>query len=179
VTGPAAASQDRRDFRENAASHKVDRAISGNSRRSSGTQENVERLRAALAAEHAALFAYGRIGIHLDDAGQAEARAAEVAHRDRRDALVVHLDEVKASPAPADAGYALPFPVIDSPSALKLAAHVEDGVAATWRSALSGTENDLRRLAIDGYSDSAVRATRWRKIAGQPPLKTAFPGRPG
>jgi hypothetical protein len=142
-------------------------------------KENIERLRAALAAEHAALFAYGRVGIHLDDAGKAEARAAEVAHRARRDALVIHLDQVKASPVPADAGYALPFPVADGPSALRLAVHVEDGVAATWRSALSGTENELRRLAIDAYSDSAVRATRWRRIAGQAPLPTAFPGRIG
>ncbi len=142
-------------------------------------QENAERLRAALAAEHAALFAYGRIGIHLDDAGKAQARAAEVAHRARRDALVIHLDQVKAGPAPADAGYALPFPVTDAASALKLAVHVEEAVAATWRSALSGTENDIRRLAIDSYSDSAVRATRWRKIAGLTPLVSAFPGRMG
>jgi hypothetical protein len=142
-------------------------------------QENVERIRAALAAEHAALFAYGRIGIRLDAAGQAEARAAEVAHRARRDALVVHLDQVKASPAPADAGYALPFPVTEAASALKLAVHVEDAVAATWRSALSGTENEIRRLAIDSYADSAVRATRWRKIAGLAPLTSAFPGRIG
>jgi hypothetical protein len=142
-------------------------------------QENAERLRAALAAEHAALFAYGRIGVHLDDPGKAQARAAEVAHRARRDVLVVHLDEVKASRVPADAGYALPFPVTDAPSALKLAVHVESGVAATWRSALSGTENELRRLAIDAYCDSAVWATRWRKISGQAPLPTAFPGRSG
>ncbi len=145
----------------------------------SAQAESVERLRAALAAEHAALFAYGRIGIHLDDAGRAEARAAEVAHRARRDALVVRLDEVKASAVPADAGYALPFPVSDRPSALKLAVHVEEAVAATWRSALSGTENDLRRLAIDSYSDSAVRATRWRRISGMTPLVVTFPGRAG
>ncbi|GIH06003.1 hypothetical protein Rhe02_40700 [Rhizocola hellebori] len=141
--------------------------------------DNVERLRSALMSEHAALYAYGRIGVHLNDAGRAEARAAEVAHRGRRDALVVHLDQVKASPAPADAGYTLPFPVIDETSALMLAEYVENGVTANWRSVLAATENELRRLAIDGYSDAAVRATRWRKIAGQSPLRTAFPGRPG
>lgn len=138
-----------------------------------------ERLRAALAAEHAALFAYGRLGVLLDAAGKTEAHAAEVAHRARRDALIVLIDQAKASPVPADPAYALPFPITDKPSALRLAVHVEDGVASTWRSALASTEGEVRRVALEGYADAAVRATRWRKAAGVTPLTSTFPGRPG
>ncbi|HCT78160.1 MAG TPA: DUF4439 domain-containing protein [Micromonosporaceae bacterium] len=138
-----------------------------------------DRLRAALAAEHAALFAYGRLGVLLDAPGKTEAHAAEVAHRARRDALIVLLDQAKASPVPADPAYALPFPIPDKPSALRLAVHVEDGVAATWRSALASTEGEARRIALEGYADAAVRATRWRKAAGVTPLTSTFPGRLG
>jgi hypothetical protein len=137
----------------------------------------VERLRAALAAEHAAIFAYGRMGVLLDPAAKNEAHAAETAHRARRDALVLRLDEAKASPAPAEPGYALPFPLTDRASALKLAVHVEDAVASTWRAALRTTEGDQRKAALDAYSDAAVRATRWRRIAGITPLTSSFPGR--
>ena len=42
---------------------------------------------AALAAEHAAVYGYGVVGAHLDNAGKATARDAEQAHRNRRDAI--------------------------------------------------------------------------------------------
>jgi hypothetical protein len=139
----------------------------------------VEPLRAALAAEHAAIFAYGRVGVLLDAKGKEEARAAQVAHRARRDTLVLKLDEVKASPAPAEPGYALPFPVTDSAGALRLAAHVEEGVASNWRAVLKVVEGDQRKAALDAYSDAAIRAARWRRLAGVTPMTTPFPGRVG
>jgi len=43
----------------------------------------------ALAAEHAAIYAYGPIGVRLDGDLAEAAREAEEAHRQRRDALVV------------------------------------------------------------------------------------------
>lgn len=140
--------------------------------------QGAERLRAALAAEHAAIFAYGRLGVLLDDGSKTEARVAEAAHRGRRDALVIRLEELQASPAPADVGYSLPFPVTDQASALRLAIHIEDGVAATWRAVLKTVEGQQRRDAVEAYSDAATRATRWRRIAGVTPLTTTFPGRP-
>ncbi|WP_117215737.1 ferritin-like domain-containing protein [Allorhizocola rhizosphaerae] len=138
-----------------------------------------ERLRAALAAEHAAIFGYGRLGVYLDADGKAEARAAEAVHRARRDTLVVKLDELKLSPAPAESAYLLPFPVTDAASAMKLAVHLEEGVAATWRAAIKTVEGQERRTAVEAYSDAAVRATRWRRRAGITPLTTPFPGRTG
>ncbi|WP_412736911.1 ferritin-like domain-containing protein [Krasilnikovia sp. MM14-A1259] len=140
-----------------------------------------EQLAGALAAEEAAIYAYGPIGVHLADAReQAEARAAEAVHRDRRDALVSRLASASASagPAPAPAGYALPFPVTDRASALKLAVHVEDGVAQAWRPVLAVTTADERASALNALTDAAVRATRWRRHADVTPLTLPFPGRP-
>lgn len=138
-----------------------------------------ERLVAALAAEEAAIYAYGLIGVHLTgDGAQAEARSAEAAHRARRDVLVDRLDELQAGAAPAPAGYELPFPVTDHSSALKLAIAVEDGVAAAWRAALPATQDTDRGTAVDALTDAAVRATRWRRLAAVSPVTVPFPGRP-
>ena len=138
-----------------------------------------EQLSAALAAEEAAIFAYGPIGVNLTAAGDvAEARAAEAAHRGRRDVLISDLDQLKASIPPAPAGYELPFPVNDRAAALKLAIHVEDGVAAAWRAVLPVTAAADRGTALDALTDAAVRATHWRRLAGVTPVTLPFPGRP-
>jgi Domain of unknown function (DUF4439) len=138
-----------------------------------------EQLSAALAAEEAAIYAYGLIGVNLSRSGDiSDARAAEAIHRNRRDALVSNLDRLKASTAPAPAGYELPFPVDDRATALKLAIHVEDGVAAAWRAVLPVTQAADRGTALDALTDAAVRATRWRRRAGVSPVTLPFPGRP-
>ena len=139
-----------------------------------------EQLAAALAAEEAAIYAYGVIGVHLSDSDEvARARSAEQEHRVRRDGLVERIDELKASAAPAPPGYRLPFEVTDREGALKLAVHVEDGVAQAWRTLLPVTEGDERDDALSSLTDSAIRATRWRRLSGAAPLTIAFPGRPG
>jgi hypothetical protein len=138
-----------------------------------------QELAAALAAEEAAIYAYGLIGVNLTAPGEiTEARAAEAAHRTRRDTLVTGLARLKASTAPAPAGYDLPFPVTDRAGALKLAIHVEDGVAAAWRAVLPVTTTNDRSDALGMLTDSAVRATRWRRLAGVSPVTLPFPGRP-
>lgn len=136
-----------------------------------------EQIAAALAAEEAAIYAYGLIGVRLSGEGdRTEARTAEQVHRDRRDALVSRLAQLNASTAPAPAAYELPFAVTGRASALKLAVHVEDGVAAAWRAVLPVTENADRTTALSALTDSAVRATRWRRIAGVTPITLPFPG---
>lgn len=138
-----------------------------------------EQLAAALAAEEAAIYAYGVIGVHLTAAGEvSRARAAELEHRARRDGLIGRIDELRASAAPAPAAYQLPFEVTDRESALNLAVHVEDGVAQAWRALLPVTEGTERAEALSHLTDSAVRATRWRRLAGITPLTMPFPGRP-
>lgn len=138
-----------------------------------------EQLSAALSAEEAAVYAYGIVGVKLTaNADRAEARAAEQAHRGRRAALVAELAQAGASTAPAPAAYELPFPVTDRPTALKLAIHVEDGVAAAWRAVLPVTRDADRAAALSALTDAAVRATRWRRRAGVTPVTLPFPGRP-
>jgi hypothetical protein len=138
-----------------------------------------EQLAGALAAEEAAIWAYGLIGVHLREGSeQNQARAAEEEHRARRDELVARLAELKASTAPTPAGYELPFPVTDRDSALKLAVQIEDGVGQAWRVVLPVTESTDRAGALSALTDSAVRATKWRKLAQVTPLTLIFPGRP-
>jgi hypothetical protein len=138
-----------------------------------------EQQAAALAAEEAAIYAYGVVGVKLTGSGErTEARTAEQTHRNRRDALVSKLAQAQATVAPAPAAYELPFPVTDRASALKLAIHVEDGVAAAWRAVLPVTQNGDRTEALSALTDSAVRATRWRRLAEVTPVTLPFPGRP-
>ena len=137
-------------------------------------------LGAALAAEEAAVYAYGVLGVRLDGDGEvAEARSAEQAHRQRRDYLVTRLDQARASAAPSPAGYRLPFPVTDRASALRLAVRVEDGVAQAWRPVLPVTTGTDRTAALAALTEAAVRATRWRRLAAVDPLTLPFPGRAG
>ncbi|MFI6265973.1 ferritin-like domain-containing protein [Micromonospora sp. NPDC051006] len=137
-----------------------------------------EALGAALTAEYAAIYAYGPIGIRLSGAVRTVARQSEAAHRRRRDALVVQLSTTGGTVPPDQAGYALPFPVTDRASALRLAVEVEERTAAHWRAALAATTGADRDQALDALLDYAVRATRWRRAAGLTPLTVPFPGRP-
>ncbi len=136
------------------------------------------QLAAALAAEEAAIYAYGVLGVKLTgDGDRTEARSAEAVHRGRRDVLVSRLSALKASTAPAPAGYALPFEVTDRASALKLAIQVEDGVAQAWRAVLPVTTDADRATALNALIDAAVRATRWRRLGEVTPATMAWPGR--
>ncbi|MEV4707619.1 ferritin-like domain-containing protein [Actinoplanes sp. NPDC049316] len=137
------------------------------------------QMAAALAAEEAAIYAYGVLGVKLTGTGdRTQARAAEDVHRDRRDVLVARLAELRATPAPAPAGYELPFEITDRESALKLAIQVEDGVAQAWRAVLPVTEEGDRATALSALIDSAVRATRWRRLGSVTPATIPWPGRP-
>ena len=137
-------------------------------------------LTGALAAEDAAIYAYGVLGVHLRrGAEQQRARTVEQEHRGRRDDLVDRLARAGASAPPTPAGYRLPFPVGDRAAALRLAVHVEDGVAQAWRAVLPTAVGDARAGALSALTDSAVRATRWRRLAQVNPLTMPFPGRAG
>jgi hypothetical protein len=133
-------------------------------------------LASALAAEHAAIYAYGPIGARLDDDLAETARRAEAAHRQRRDDLTVLLTQRGTQPPAGAAAYDLPFQVTDEESALELAVLVEERVAAVWRAALRDVTQDDRRLALDALVDAAVRATGWRRAAGIEPATVPFPG---
>ena len=136
-----------------------------------------DRLADALRGENAAIYGYGVLGAHLDAATVGLAIQSEAAHRKRRDSLVVRLSVGTATPPAAESAYALPEPVIDKFSALRLAVTIEERTAALWRAALLETDGPDRALALDGLIDCAVRATRARSVAGIQPATVAFPGR--
>lgn len=133
-------------------------------------------LQDALEAEHAAIFGYGVVGSHLGGSDQTAAAQAEAAHRRRRDALILVLTTAKATPAAGQAAYELPFAVSDRASALKLAIALEEGTGRAWHQALAATTGSDRKLALDGLTDCAVRATRWRRLSGITPTTVPFPG---
>jgi Domain of unknown function (DUF4439) len=141
---------------------------------------SVEALQAALAAEHAAVWAYGVAGAFVADELAGKFDEATTAHQARRDATERALIDAHARPVPAEPGYLSPEPVTDAASALRLVITAETDAAAAWRSVLERSPADpvLRTAALDALTQAAVRATRWRAVAGITPLTVPFPGAP-
>lgn len=137
-------------------------------------------LQTAVAVEHQVVYGYGLAGARLTGRARRLALAALDAHATVRDALVAVLAHAGVAPTPAAPAYRPPFAVTDTPSALRLAVHLEDAAAgAAWdlvAAAAGGT--DARRLAVGWLADSAVRDAQWRSLAGEPP-EPALPGQPG
>ncbi|WP_228980060.1 DUF4439 domain-containing protein [Streptomyces sp. DH12] len=131
----------------------------------------LEAARAALAAEHAAVYGYGVVGARVGDARRAEAAQAHAAHRARRDALVRTVRGLGGAPVAAEPAYALPFAVADGPAAARLAAELEDRVAGVYADLVRAAGGPLRREAAAALREAAVRAVRWRGGGG-----VAFPG---
>lgn len=134
-----------------------------------------EALTALLQAEHAVVYAYGVLGARLDDATRTTALAAYDAHRGLRDRLSAVL-RARRLPVPGPStSYAVT--VAGRPQALSLAARIETDLAVSWRDLIGVTDDlALRGLAVSALQDCAVRATRWRVLAGARPLTIALPG---
>lgn len=134
---------------------------------------NVDRtLTGLLEAEHAAVYAYGVLGARLDDATRALALSAHDAHRAARDDLERLLRD-RGQPVPA-AAPAYDVTVATRAQALALATRVEDDLAGRWHDLVA--DGGLRARALQGLTDSAVRAAQWRRAAGPRPWTQAFPG---
>ncbi|MEU9989396.1 ferritin-like domain-containing protein [Streptomyces sp. NPDC048045] len=127
-------------------------------------------LQAALAAEHAAVYGYGVVGGRIGEQRRAEARTAYVAHRARRDALVRDVRDLGGEPVAASAAYALPFPVPDAASAVRLAAQLEERVAGVYSDLVRAATGRRRGAAAAALREAAVRAVGW---SGE---SVAFPG---
>ncbi|MFR9674626.1 ferritin-like domain-containing protein [Streptomyces sp. TR06-5] len=130
----------------------------------------LEALQAALEAEHAAVYGYGVVGGRIADDGREAARAAWDAHRARRDTLHRRVRDLGGTPRAAAAAYALPFNVPDAAAAGRLAAELEDRVAAVYADLVRATGGDARRDAASALREAALRALRWRGTG------VAFPG---
>jgi hypothetical protein len=127
-------------------------------------------LQAALSAEHAAVYGYGVVGGRVDGEGRATARSAYEAHKARRDALRRRVRDLGGTPQPAAAAYALPFDVPDAEAAVRLAAELEDRVAAVYADLVRAATGARRREAAAALREAAVRTVRWRGTG------VAFPG---
>ena len=137
----------------------------------------VPALQAGLAAEHAVVWGYGVVGAHVGDALLAQVRDADDAHRTLRDDTIALVARYGGTPVATEPEYALPFPVTNRVSALRLAVHLEEGAAAAWRYAVAATDDvQVRRTALVALTDAAVRATRWRLALPTAPATVAFPG---
>jgi hypothetical protein len=136
-------------------------------------------LQEVLAAEHVAVWGYGVVGAAEGTAADRAATTSQAAHRDLRDQLAELLDSRTVDPAPAEAGYALPFPVVSAHDAATLAVRLEEGVARAWVRLLDqAEEKTTRQLAVTALGAAEVRAVAWRTAAGQTPVTSAFPGLP-
>ncbi|MGW6568806.1 ferritin-like domain-containing protein [Streptomyces sp. NPDC054975] len=122
----------------------------------------LDAARAALAAEHAAVYGYGVVGGRIGAERRAEATAAYEAHRARRDGLRRIVRDLGGEPVAAAAGYELPFAVPDTAAAVRLAAVLEDRVAGVYSDLVRAAEGPLRRDAAAALREAAVRAVRWR-----------------
>lgn len=139
-----------------------------------------DAVQAALAAEHAAIWAYGLASAYLPDSENGAVATASTAHRTRRDATVQMLLATGVAPAVAAPSYRTPGPVVDGPSAAALLVTAEDDVAAGWRAACERTQPGegapVRMLGIDGVVSAGASVARWRQIAGTTPAVVPFPG---
>ncbi|MFC0598594.1 ferritin-like domain-containing protein [Streptomyces palmae] len=144
------------------------RPAAGSARR--GDDAVLKAVQAALAAEHAAVYGYGVVGGRVGDDRLSEAREGYAAHRARRDALERMVRDLDGDPVAAAAAYALPFAVPDAAAAVRLAAELENRVAAVYADLVRIAEGPRRREAAGALREAAVRAVRWRGGG------VAFPG---
>jgi len=130
----------------------------------------LDALQAALEAEHATIYGYGVVGGRVSESRRDDVRAAYDAHRARRDALRRDIKALGGKPRPAAAAYALPFAVPDGDAAVRLAAELEDRLAAVYAALVGASEGARRREAAGALREAAVRSVRWRGSG------VAFPG---
>jgi Domain of unknown function (DUF4439) len=113
-------------------------------------------LQSALAAEHAAVYAFGVVGGVLG--GDAEAEAAYAAHRGRRDQLTAMLGAAAVAAEPV---YTLPFDVSGPAAAQRLAVRVERRCADVYAATVARTTGARRSYASRALTDCAVRGLGW------------------
>ncbi|WP_176572845.1 ferritin-like domain-containing protein [Streptacidiphilus melanogenes] len=127
---------------------------------------------ASLAAEEATVYGYGVLGAQLSGGPRSQATSDYQLHRERRDALDAVITSAGAAPHAAAAAYALPFQVTDASSARRLAALLENRLAAVYANAVQAGTDDFRADAATQLRAAALRALSW----GAAP--TPFPGLP-
>ncbi|MCB0894872.1 MAG: ferritin-like domain-containing protein [Nocardioidaceae bacterium] len=134
----------------------------------------VEALQTTLAAEHAAVYAFGVLGGRTSRAATpqlfATVSAAYAAHRARRDHLVRELAGQDVDPVAAEPAYDVPRP-LDTPAQVeRTGLDLERSCAATYAYLVASSTGETRRWAIAALNETAVRELAFR---GTP---ETFPG---
>ncbi len=141
-------------------------------------KDTIDALQAALAAEHAALWAYGLVAAY-DPKAAAAVTAAITSHQNTRDLAANLIVQGGATPVGPDPAYTTPHAVTDAATAQALALTIESDCAAAWRSVAGHTDDStLRGTALSALTDCAMRMVSWRKAADDKPLTIPFPGAP-
>lgn len=139
--------------------------------------ETTDALAVAVNAENAAIFTYGVVAAYA-----APSRAQTIAeytaeHRSRRDESATALAAAKVDVPAAAPGYNLSAPVTDPVSALRAALIAEEDCAVAYRALMEQADDvPVRRLGLDGLTESATRAANWRLVLRISPATVALPG---
>ncbi|WP_168698601.1 ferritin-like domain-containing protein [Gordonia paraffinivorans] len=140
---------------------------------------DADPLVAAAEAENAAVFTYGVITAFVAAARRRLVADFEAEHRARRDEIDRAITAAGGTPPVAAAGYTLPIDVTGPESAARAALVAEEDCATAYRALLEQADDETRRrIGVDGLSESALRAARWRVVLQESPVTVAFPGSP-
>lgn len=121
----------------------------------------VDALRRMVAAEHAAVFAYGLITARAGDARREHALDCWQAHQRLRDLYQRQLVAAGAAPAPARAAYDLGSPPSTPAQAAQLAGRVEMGIVEVTAAGVGALSGALRATAAAQAVAAARRASAW------------------
>jgi hypothetical protein len=166
--GAAGAAAPTTGVRPSTAASPADRPLS---------QDTVSALQQALAAEHAALWLYGTASAFVTGSSETEIIAGMGAVQNLRDATEHRLATDGVTPTPAQPAYLVPTKITSQTSALTALALAESDATVAWRAVLEHTDDPgTRSVALAALIDSAVRQTRWRRLAGESPASVALPG---
>ena len=116
--------------------------------------------RAALRAEHVAVYGFGIVGGRLGPADGA-ARTSLAVHRWRRDYCVARLVAAGTAPEPAAAAYRPRAPVTTDQQARALATAIEQSCSVTYLGLVVQLDVAVRRVGTRWLRQSAVDQTRW------------------
>jgi hypothetical protein len=133
--------------------------------------DDVEMLRKALAAEHAAVFAYGLIGARTSGSVRTKVNTAFDKHRARRDQLRSAITARGGKPTEAEASYTLPIMPDTAANAVRLAVYVEAGMLAAYLELVAASDGSLRKYAALAMQEAATRSYSLRPV-----IAGAFPG---
>lgn len=143
----------------------------------------MQALQRVLAAQHAAVYGYPVIGVHLGNPGLVRrARQLEAGHRQLRDELMDQLAGRGVSPVVAEASYPAPEPMTGPAAAQRWAVQLEQDCAGAYRYLLAATvtgaaaQAGLRQQALTGLTAAAQQAAQWRSLLNPAAPTVAFPG---